>query len=536
METRKILKRIIAVALIAVPFVLGFIGFADLYEDIGSRFYHTMALYAFSFDAEEEYLQAHMYLQIARLVAGAATFGIVIAIANNFWTTFSDFIQIKVFKAVVVHGEGDRTDRVIEGFKENGARAINCNSKICFTGKNQVLAFDTDADALRYVETNFHDFFPKGSERGSKNNIVLCSNMYSNSECKREYFSIYNPAETCARLYWSEHWIDRDRLFGHLDKPPYKSVAIVGFDHFGEQILNQAFIMNVTDRQLELTEDDRKFVGEQWDQIRAMQGIDYYVVGSDGADYCAMHPMLSEFLNINGVDYGHKDSLTFYASLSDMGIRMLDSIDLIIIALDDPEECLEMMNKIVCAGLTDDIHIHCANEDILYSLYQTVTKGLTIIPFGMNHILYSRENVLHEQMEESAKNMNFNYVKSTIGHPIGKEQEKKLRDESWNKLTYFQKLSNFASCDHNAIKEGLLKQYPFNESADTETANILMEIEHTRWERFYWLHNWEYNEQRNDVKHQHPCLVPFCSLSQKDRLKDYDMYREIAAKTTDGVG
>lgn len=117
MDKRKILKRIIAIALIAVPFVLGFIGFADLYEDIGSRLYHTMALYAFSFDAEEEYLQAHMYLQIARLVAGAATFSIVIAIANNFWTSFSDFVQIKLFKAVVVHGEGDQADRVLEGMK-----------------------------------------------------------------------------------------------------------------------------------------------------------------------------------------------------------------------------------------------------------------------------------------------------------------------------------------------------------------------------------------------------------------------------------
>lgn len=211
-----------------------------------------------------------------------------------------------------------------------------------------------------------------------------------------------------------------------------------------------------------------------------------------------------------------------------MGIRMLDSIDLIIIALDDPEACLEMMNKIVCAGLTDDIHIHCANEEILYSLYQTVTKGLTIVPFGMNRILYSRENVLHEQMEETAKDMNFNYVKGSLEHPIGKEQEKKLREESWNKLTYFQKLSNFASCDHNAIKEGLLKQYPFTEDVDTEAANILMEIEHTRWERFYWLHNWEYNPLRNDAKHQHPSLVPFYKLSRKDQLKDYDMYRKIA--------
>ena len=528
MDKRKVLKRIIAIALIAVPFVLGFIGFADLYEDIGSRLYHTMALYAFSFDAEEEYLQAHMYLQIARLVAGAATFSIVIAIANNFWTSFSDFVQIKLFKAVVVHGEGDQADRVLEGIKESGSAVIKCNSKVCFMGKDQVLAFDTDAEALRYVESHFHDFFPKGSESGSKNRIVLCSNMYSNSECKRDYFSIYNPAEVCARQYWSEHWIDRGRLFDNQEKSPYKSVAIVGFDHFGEQILDQALIMNVTDRQLELTEEDKQYAGERWGQIREMQGVDYYVVGSDGADYCAMHPMLSEFLNLNGEDGGHKDSLTFYASLSDMGIRMLDSIDLIIIALDDPEACLEMMNKIVCAGLTDDIHIHCANEEILYSLYQTVTKGLTIVPFGMNHILYSRENVLHEQMEETAKDMNFNYVKGSLEHPIGKEQEKKLREESWNKLTYFQKLSNFASCDHNAIKEGLLKQYPFTEDVDTEAANILMEIEHTRWERFYWLHNWEYNPLRNDAKHQHPSLVPFYKLSRKDQLKDYDMYRKIA--------
>ena len=43
-ETRKILKRIIAVALIAVPFVLGFIGFADLYEDLGSRLYPMTVL------------------------------------------------------------------------------------------------------------------------------------------------------------------------------------------------------------------------------------------------------------------------------------------------------------------------------------------------------------------------------------------------------------------------------------------------------------------------------------------------------------
>lgn len=530
MDKHKILKTAAKVALVVVPFILGFIGFSDLYEDFWSRLYHTMALYAFSFDAEEEYLQAHMYLQVARLFAGAATFSIVIAIANHFWTSFSDFIQIKLFKAVVVHGEGDQADRIIEGINESGSNAIIYRSKTCFKARNQVLAFDSDAEALRYIESHLQDFFPKGSDSGSRNNIVLCSNMYSNSECKREYFSIYNPAEACARLYWKDHWLDRDKFLEGPDKPLVKSVAIVGFDHFGEQILDQALVMNVTDRQLELTEKDKQYVGAYWNELKGLQGIDYYVVGSDGTDYCAMHPMLSEFLNLNGVDGGHKDSLTFYASLSDMGIRMLDSIDLIIIALDEPEACLEMMNKIVCAGLTDDIHIHCGNEEILYSLYQTVTKGLTIVPFGMNSVLYNRENVLHEQMEQSAKDMNFNYVKGTMTQPIPSGQEEKIRNESWQNLSYFQKLSNFASCDHNAIKEGLLKKYAFTEDADTDAANLLMEIEHTRWERFYWLHNWEYNPNRNDTKHQHPSLVPFSDLDRKNQLKDYDMYRKIAGE------
>ena len=128
-----------------------------------------------------------------------------------------------------------------------------------------------------------------------------------------------------------DHWLDREKFLEGSDKPLVKSVAIVGFDHFGEQILDQALIMNVTDRQLELTEKDRQYEGSYWDQLKDLQGVDYFVIGNDGADYCAMHPMLSEFLNLNGVDGGHKDSLKFYASLSDMGIRMLDSIDLIIL-------------------------------------------------------------------------------------------------------------------------------------------------------------------------------------------------------------
>lgn len=530
MDKHKIIRTTVQALLFAVPFALGLIGFADQYRDFGSRLYHTMALYALNFNADEEYLQAHRYLQAARILAGAATFSVIISILNNFRTSFAAFIRIRFFGAVVVHGEGSRAERVLEGIRDNGSSAIRGNCRACFRARNQVLAFDTDGEALRYLDANLGNFFPGGNGGKGKKKIVLCSDMYSNSECKKDYFSIYNPAETCARLYWQEHWLDRERFTGQGGEDMIRRVAIIGDGRFGEHLLNQALIMNVTDRQLETTEEDGKYIGEYLDRIRSLEGVEYHVIGSGGRDYLAMHPMLGEFLNLDGEERGHRDSLRFHESLSDIGIRTLNSFDRIIIALDDPEKCLEMMNKIVCAGAAGEIHVHCADERILNSLYRTETKRLKIVPFGMNRKLYSRENILHEQMEKSAKEMNFNYVKSTAEGPVPEDGAEKLMEESWNGLTYFQKMSNFASCDHGAIKEGLLRKYPFSENADTDTANLLMEIEHTRWERFYWLHNWEYSAQRDDAGRRHPSLQPFSRLSRKDQLKDYEMYRAAAQK------
>ncbi len=528
MDTRKMLRTAAKAALFSVPVILGLIGFADLYRDFWSRLYHTMALFALNFNADEEYLQAHKCLQVARLFAGAATFSVVIAILNNFWSAFSAFVQVRLFKAVVVHGEGGQAARITEGLEDSGLKAVTCNSRLCFRAKNQVLAFDTDTEALRYVDAHLRDFFPRGSREGTANNIVLCSSRYSNSECRREYFSVYNPAETCARLYWSEHWLDRCRFAGGPDRAAVKKVAIIGFGCFGEQMLSQALIMNVTDRQLELTEEDRPLLGSHWDRIREMEGISYSVFGSDGADYCAMHPMLSEFLNLNGAGSGHRDSLSFFPSLAGPGIPALAGMDRIIIALDDPEACLEMMNRLICAGLSEDIHIHCANEEILFSLYRTEANGFAIVPYGMNRVLYNRENLLHEQMEQAAKALNFEYAKESLGRAVSPAEEIRLREDSWRKLTGFQKMSNFANCDHIAIKKGLMACYPFSENEDSDTANLLMEIEHTRWERFYWFHNWAYDPRRDDAKRRHPCLVPFAGLSRADQLKDYHMYRRIA--------
>lgn len=518
MKIRRYLKRAAQTTLFLIPFVLGIIGFADLYEDLFSRIFHTMAMFALNFDADEAYLQAHRYLQVARICAGAATFSVVIVILNDFWASFSAFVRIRLFRAVVVHGGGERADRVLRGIRESGRNAVPYSCRMCFRAKDQVLAFDTDAGSLRYMEAHRQELFPEG--KTGRRKIVLCSDTCSGNEGTREEFTVYNPAEVCARLYWREHWLDRGRTDGEPGLPPVRNVAILGFGRFGEQLLDEALVLNVTDRQLEVTEADRPILGKHFGAVQAEPGVAYHVVGSDGAEYRAMHPMLSAFLNSGGADGGHKDSLIFYPSLADMGFRKLNSMDRIIIALDDPEECLELLSRIVSAGRTDGIHIHCADEKLLYALYQAEKERLTIIPFGMNRVLYDYENLFRERMEQSAMDLNFSYARAATDGAADR-----AREESWRRLTWFKKQSNFANCDHQVIKEGLLKRYPYQEDPDTDTANLLMEIEHTRWERFYWLNNWEYGPERDDPGRRHPDLVPFTALSREEQLKDYRMYR-----------
>ncbi|MFI3284784.1 MAG: hypothetical protein R3Y57_06840 [Erysipelotrichaceae bacterium] len=47
------------------------------------------------------------------------------------------------------------------------------------------------------------------------------------------------------------------------------------------------------------------------------------------------------------------------------------------------------------------------------------------------------------------------------------------------------------------------------------------ELEHIRWSRFHYMHNWQYGE-RNNVLRRHNNLVPYKRLNKVDQLKDQE--------------
>jgi hypothetical protein len=48
----------------------------------------------------------------------------------------------------------------------------------------------------------------------------------------------------------------------------------------------------------------------------------------------------------------------------------------------------------------------------------------------------------------------------------------------------------------------------------------LAELEHIRWCRYHYIHNWKYGPATDSSKRIHNCLIPFSELSEEEKAKD----------------
>ena len=105
----------------------------------------------------------------------------------------------------------------------------------------------------------------------------------------------------------------------------------------------------------------------------------------------------------------------------------------------------------------------------------------------------------------------------------------------WEELDAFLRQSNIAAADHLIVKARYLLQdetltelsradcaraYARYRELRADRADLLQEMEHRRWMRFYQMFNWKYDPVRNDGKRRHPMLVPYKELGESERKKD----------------
>ena len=495
--------------ILLIPFLLGVQGYytnanPELQGNLMGSIYSALRLYSLNMDIKET--DMNTYIQLARWGAAAATTSVIMLLFHRFFQEMRLRWMLRNKDAVVVHGDGSRKDVVANAMKGD---AIPMAGRACFDAKRHVLAFENDMAAVRYLREHEELLLDNNKE------IYFVSFDYEPSDYAQTGLIISNHAVNCARAYWKEYWIK-----DHGEK----KIAIIGAGGYAQRLLEQALLVNV---------------------LAWHDPIEYHVYGVSKERYLSWHPQLSQALALDRSD-PVKDSVFFHPALSDAGIEGLNAMDRIIIAADSYEESLLQLNRLLAAGIKGEIHVRGSRKLLQQLQYvparQKAFDQIEIKSFGDDEEMYTSEIILRGELGRAARKNHEMYVSSSAAERIrnkyhscvgctkvGKCGSCPHTDETWDDLTPFEKASNIAAADHETVKKYLLEQASAHGGLEAVKGE-LCRVEHERWCRFYYLHNWKHGDVRNDAERRHPQLKPFDELEPSVQEMDWWGYETLLNK------
>lgn len=157
--------------------------------------------------------------------------------------------------------------------------------------------------------------------------------------------------------------------------------------------------------------------------------------------------------------------------------------------------------------------------------------------FGDDEAVFTPELVMKQSLNARARQLHELY-RNSVDYPV----------PPWETLSDFIKHSNLAAADHLLTKARLLLPAEdireltpdvFARAADAyealtpEGIERCRRIEHSRWSLFHALYNWRYSPFRDNAERLHPALLPYEQLSQPEREKDDNAWKQLRMLATD---
>lgn len=180
------------------------------------------------------------------------------------------------------------------------------------------------------------------------------------------------------------------------------------------------------------------------------------------------------------------------------------------------------------------IFVHLANTPIAAgALRAAEPKGAAppIVPFGDATSLFTREIVLNEALDTLAREVHEHYRDNRANE--GDAGGKVAADLPWDDLPESFREANRHQADHilpklRAIGCDALSGSEINAFAfQLDEIETLARIEHRRWNAERRVAGWRYAAARRDEAREHPSLVSWESLSEREREKDREAVRAI---------
>ena len=242
-----------------------------------------------------------------------------------------------------------------------------------------------------------------------------------------------------------------------------EKIAVIGFDGIGRNILLYGLQLNILDPR---------------------QHFEYHIYG-DGREFRREHTKL---------DRMEPDRIVFHDD-GGFAYEEMTEFDRIIICSGEDDGIVTLSRLLAAVSVQGQIHVYAPNGNVISGLFGKDR----VVCFGMAKELGSAESILRDEATRTAKNQHEAYVKQYGGTP-------------WEKLDAFKRYSNVSSSDYLDVIRRLTAQ-----GVPMET---LAELEHIRWCRYHYLHNWDYGPKRDDGRRIHNSLIPFAELSEEEKRKD----------------
>lgn len=317
---------------------------------------------------------------------------------------------------------------------------------------------------------------------------------------------LFDPYENVARQYWEEY-----PLLSPASPSLNQDIVLIGDGIYARNLLERALFTNIYSSDQKI----RYHLFGDWEHFLR----NHYCIGN-------ALPVIRDGQSSYEKPHETDDCIFLHTGEWNSDPELLLHADRILISHDEDEANRELLGELRRYFPTrGQVHVHLTRPQ----------EGE--ITFGSLEEIYTAESVLKYRLQKTARAMHENYRTSADYDVPG-----------WEDLSEFLRQSNLAAADHLLTKVRIL--LPDKEITELTAENCqaawkvyqsssesrrveFRKIEHLRWERFHYLHNWSYAEKRDNAKRQHPLLLPFEKLGESNQIKDdfaWELIRQFAEK------
>ena len=459
------------ILLFVAPMIIGMIGFlADGGCRLSEALFRCLTMYLMEYGDTPP----NLLVDIARWLAPLAT-----ASGILFFLTAAKERIINKFRylrgnAIAVYGP--------EAEQESTLREL---------GKKGIRGKDRFVKAERYIllgnEEENMSFYTKYEKELEKRTVYFRSNILPSQHSFSARLIPFSREEIAARTFWKEHCI-----YPMVKESAYHAaIVILGFGYLGEELL---------------------YWGLQENIFSPDQKIHYHIFG-DCESFLRTHMQLNQI----------SDPVHYHAEEWDQSIDVLQSASMILVV--DQENQTKLLRDLKCVLPNAPVTVFCKSNELAameqkfwgYETFNWIEKSSVV------------RNILSDRIYLLAKSIHMRYQHIYSGIPETPEN----RETEWQKLDSFLRMSNISCADYHEIRLKMLNEMHLDPDAlSTDRIELLSELEHIRWCRYYCLNNWQYGipddgTAKSPLLRIHQKLVPYDELTDEVKEKDRENIRVL---------